>query len=89
MTNETEYGYRNRNDPNSRAISSLTAYSKDKEESMNRRTFFTLHPCRAKAYLRDNPNATVQLLVTEDFALETHVEEIALAMKQFLAKKGS
>ena len=41
MTNETEYGYRNRNDPNSGAISSLTAYSKDKEESMNRRTFVT------------------------------------------------
>jgi hypothetical protein len=30
-----------------------------------------------------------QFLATGQFALETHVEEIALAMKQFLAKKVS
>src|ERR1700687_5313228 len=43
-------------------------------------------PPGAEAYRRDNPNATVQLLDTGHFALETHVEAIALAMKQFLAK---
>jgi pimeloyl-ACP methyl ester carboxylesterase len=42
-------------------------------------------PAGAEAYRRDNPNATVQFLDTGHFALETHVEEIALAMKQFLA----
>jgi pimeloyl-ACP methyl ester carboxylesterase len=43
-------------------------------------------PPGAEAYRRDNPNATVQFLDTGHFALETHVEEIALAMRQFLAK---
>jgi len=43
-------------------------------------------PAGAEAFRRDNPNATVQLLETGHFALETHVEEIALAMRQFLAK---
>lgn len=43
-------------------------------------------PPGAEAYPRDNPNATVQLLDTGHFALETHVEEIALAMNEFLAK---
>jgi hypothetical protein len=43
-------------------------------------------PPGADAYRRDNPNATVQFLDTGHFALETHVEEIALAMRQFLAK---
>jgi hypothetical protein len=38
-----------------------------------------------EAYRRDNPNAVVQLLDTGHFVLETHLEEIALAMKQFLA----
>jgi pimeloyl-ACP methyl ester carboxylesterase len=42
-------------------------------------------PAGAEAFRRDNPNATVQFLDTGHFALETHVEEIALAMKQFLA----
>jgi hypothetical protein len=46
-------------------------------------------PAGAEAYRRDNSNTTVQLLDTGQFALETHVEEIAGAMKQFLAKKGS
>jgi pimeloyl-ACP methyl ester carboxylesterase len=43
-------------------------------------------PPGAKDFLRDNPNATVQFLDTGHFALETHVEEIALAMRQLLAK---
>jgi pimeloyl-ACP methyl ester carboxylesterase len=42
-------------------------------------------PAGAEAYRRDNPNAVVQLLDTGHFATETHVEEIAAAMKQFLA----
>jgi len=43
-------------------------------------------PPGAEAYRRDNPNATVQMLNTGHFALETHVEEIAAAMRGFLAK---
>jgi pimeloyl-ACP methyl ester carboxylesterase len=43
-------------------------------------------PAGAQAFRRDNPEAVVQLLDTGHFALETHVEEIALAMRQFLAK---
>ena len=43
-------------------------------------------PPGAEAYRRDNPNATVQFLNTGHFALETHVEEIALAMRQLLSK---
>jgi len=42
-------------------------------------------PPGAEAYRRDNPNAIVQFLDTGHFALETHVEEIANAMGQFLA----
>jgi pimeloyl-ACP methyl ester carboxylesterase len=42
-------------------------------------------PAGAKAFQRDMPKAVVQFLNTGHFALETHVEEIALAMKQFLA----
>jgi len=41
-------------------------------------------PAGAEAFRRDNPNAVVQLLDTGHFALETHVEEIALAMQEFL-----
>lgn len=43
-------------------------------------------PAGAQAFLRDNPNATLQLLDTGHFALETHVEEIARAMREFLSK---
>jgi pimeloyl-ACP methyl ester carboxylesterase len=43
-------------------------------------------PAGAQAYPRDNPNATVRLLDTGHFALETHVEEISAAMRQFLEK---
>lgn len=43
-------------------------------------------PPGAEAFRRDNPNAIVQFLDTGHFALETHVEEIAFAMKQFLSR---
>jgi pimeloyl-ACP methyl ester carboxylesterase len=43
-------------------------------------------PPGANAYPRDNPNATVRFLNTGHFALETNVEEIAIAMRQFLSK---
>jgi pimeloyl-ACP methyl ester carboxylesterase len=43
-------------------------------------------PAGAEAFRRDNPNAAVQFLDTGHFALETHVEEIALAMRNFLEK---
>jgi pimeloyl-ACP methyl ester carboxylesterase len=43
-------------------------------------------PPGAEAYRRDNPNATVQFLDTGHFALETHVEEITLAMRQLLSR---
>src|SRR5580692_9831159 len=43
-------------------------------------------PAGAEAFRRDNPNAIVQFLDTGHFALETHVEEIAFAMKQFLSR---
>jgi pimeloyl-ACP methyl ester carboxylesterase len=46
-------------------------------------------PAGAEAFRRDIPNATVQLLDTGHFALETHVDEIAVAMRQFLAKVQS
>jgi pimeloyl-ACP methyl ester carboxylesterase len=35
-------------------------------------------PPGAEAYRRDNPNATVRLLDTGHFALETHVDERAV-----------
>jgi pimeloyl-ACP methyl ester carboxylesterase len=43
-------------------------------------------PAGAEAFKRDIPNARVQLLDTGHFALETHVDEIALAMYQFLTE---
>jgi hypothetical protein len=36
-------------------------------------------PAAAQAFQRDNPNASVQLLDTAHFALETHFDEIAFA----------
>lgn len=42
-------------------------------------------PAGAEAFKRDNPNATVQFLDTGHFALESNVEDIASAMKLFLA----
>ncbi len=41
-------------------------------------------PPGAEAFLRDNPNAKVKFLETGHFALETHVEEVASAMREFL-----
>jgi pimeloyl-ACP methyl ester carboxylesterase len=41
-------------------------------------------PPGAEAFQRDNPNATVQILETGHFALESHVEEIAARMQEFL-----
>jgi pimeloyl-ACP methyl ester carboxylesterase len=43
-------------------------------------------PPGAEAFRRDDPNATVEFLDTGHFALETHVEEIALAMRRLLAR---
>src|SRR5277367_512755 len=43
-------------------------------------------PAGAEAFLRDNPNATVKFLPTGHFALETHLEEVASAMREFLQK---
>jgi hypothetical protein len=45
-------------------------------------------PAGAEAYRRDNPNATVRFLDTGHFALETHFEEIAFAMRQLLVKSA-
>ncbi len=42
-------------------------------------------PAGAEAFQSDNPNASVQFLDTGHFALETHMEEIALAIRKFLA----
>ena len=42
-------------------------------------------PAGAEAFRRDIPQARVQLLDTGHFALETHLEEIALAIREFLA----
>jgi pimeloyl-ACP methyl ester carboxylesterase len=43
-------------------------------------------PRGAEAYGRDNPNATVELLDTGHFALETHVEQIAGAIRRLMAQ---
>ena len=41
-------------------------------------------PAGAEAFRKDLPNAQVQFLDTGHFAIETHVVEIAAAMKKFL-----
>jgi pimeloyl-ACP methyl ester carboxylesterase len=46
-------------------------------------------PAGAESFRKDNPNAIVQFLDTGHFALETHVEEIAAAMRKFLASNVS
>ena len=43
-------------------------------------------PPGAEAYRRDNPNASVQLLDTGHFALETHVDVIAAEFHKLLAR---
>jgi pimeloyl-ACP methyl ester carboxylesterase len=45
-------------------------------------------PPGAEAFKKDLPHAQVQFLDTGHFALETHVAEIAAAMKQFLEANG-
>jgi pimeloyl-ACP methyl ester carboxylesterase len=45
-------------------------------------------PPGAEAFRKDIPNAKIQFLDTGHFALETHVEEIASAMKAFLSANG-
>ena len=46
-------------------------------------------PPGAEAFRKDIPNARVEFLGTGHFALETHVVEIAAAMKEFLAAAGT
>ena len=41
-------------------------------------------PAGAEAFKRDMPDANVRFLDTGHFALETHAEEIAAAMREFL-----
>ena len=45
-------------------------------------------PAGAEAFRKDIPNARVEFLDTGHFAIETHVVEIADAMKRFLAGDG-
>ena len=45
-------------------------------------------PPGAEAFRRDLPNAKVQFLDTGHFAVETHVTEIAAAMKNFFSANG-
>jgi pimeloyl-ACP methyl ester carboxylesterase len=45
-------------------------------------------PSGAKAFQKDNPRAVVKFLPTGHFALETHLEEIADAMGDFLSDLG-
>jgi pimeloyl-ACP methyl ester carboxylesterase len=44
-------------------------------------------PPGAEAFKRDNPNAEVHFFDTGHFALETHVQEIAAAIRDFLGRK--
>jgi pimeloyl-ACP methyl ester carboxylesterase len=44
-------------------------------------------PAGAEAFRRDNPGAEINFFDTGHFALETHVGEIGLAIKQFLGRK--
>ena len=46
-------------------------------------------PPGAEAYRRDNPDAVVKLLDTGHFALETHVDQIALAIHRLLTRVHS
>ena len=45
-------------------------------------------PAGARAFQKDLPSATVQFLDTGHFATETHVVEIAAAMREFLETSG-
>lgn len=44
-------------------------------------------PAGAEAYRRDNPDAEIHLLDAGHFALETHHDEIAALMRDFLARR--
>jgi pimeloyl-ACP methyl ester carboxylesterase len=44
-------------------------------------------PAGAHAFKRDNPNAEVQLFDTGHFALETHLEDLAAAITDFLGRR--
>jgi pimeloyl-ACP methyl ester carboxylesterase len=44
-------------------------------------------PAGAEAFKKDIPAATVKFLPTGHFALETHLQEIAIAMREFLVKQ--
>jgi pimeloyl-ACP methyl ester carboxylesterase len=44
-------------------------------------------PPGAEAFKRDNPNAEIHFYDTGHFALETHAQEIASTMRDFLARK--
>lgn len=46
-------------------------------------------PAGAEAFQKDIPDAVVQFLPTGHFALETHLEEIVIAMREFLAKHSN
>jgi pimeloyl-ACP methyl ester carboxylesterase len=46
-------------------------------------------PAGAEAYKRDNPNAEVRFLDTGHFAIETHYQVIADAIREFLGRKLS
>jgi pimeloyl-ACP methyl ester carboxylesterase len=46
-------------------------------------------PAGAEAYKKDLPNAKVQFLDTGHFATETHVVEIAAAIREFLETTGA
>ena len=45
-------------------------------------------PAGAEAFRRDNPNAEVHFYDTGHFALETHADEIAVAIRTFLNQKS-
>jgi pimeloyl-ACP methyl ester carboxylesterase len=44
-------------------------------------------PAGAKAFKRDNPSAEVYFYETGHFALETHADQIAGAIRDFLGRK--
>src|SRR5262249_44688603 len=45
-------------------------------------------PAGAEAFRKDLPNVRIQFLDTGHFAIETHAEEIAAAIKDFLEANG-
>jgi len=45
-------------------------------------------PAGAEAFRRNNPNVTVHFLDTGHFALETHLEEIAVAIRIYFSEEN-